>query len=323
MTCVARTSPPRSQSLPLGRAIDEYLHWLEFDRHRSQNTITEYRRDLKRFLTFAESSAPRDTAALDRDLIRAFQRHVSHDAIQTPAGARPHSLATRQRRLVSLRSFLRFASREEWTSRDLAAVIDLPKLPQRLPKPLEDADRERLLHEMPTETLADKRDRALMLLLLCTGARISEVLRLNIDDWGHERLTVVGKGDKERVVNVTDRARDAVDDYLSERKDPSPALFIGFQPASKTSATTETANRLTPTGARYICNQVARKVNMPHFHPHRLRHTLGTLVQEQLGDARLTADTLGHSGLGSVSGYTKITEARRAVVKERIEQAGL
>lgn len=320
---MARTSPTHSQSLPLTHAIEEYLHWLEFDRHRSQNTVTEYRRDLQRFLMFAEASGPRDTSGLDRDLVRAFQRYVSHDAVQSPTGPRPHSLATRQRRLVSLRSFLRFASREEWTSRELAAVIDLPKLPQRLPKPLEDADRERLLHDMPAETLADKRDRALMLLLLCTGARISEVLRLNRSDWGNERLMVLGKGDKERVVNVTDRARDAVDEYLAERKDPSPALFIGFQPASKTSVKTETANRLTPTGARYVCNQVARKVNMPHFHPHRLRHTLGTLVQEQLGDARLTADTLGHAGLGSVSGYTKITEARRAVVKQRIEQAGL
>jgi integrase len=70
---------------------------------------------------------------------------------------------------------------------------------------------------------------------------------------------------------------------------------------------------LDPTGARYVCTRVARTVNIPTFHPHRLRHTVGTLVQEQLGDARLTADTLRHSGLGSVAGYTKITEARRQV----------
>ena len=295
----------------------------EFDRHRSQRTVTEYRRDLERFLTFAESAGARRTSALDRELIRAYQRHVSRAKSQTQAGPRPHSLATRQRRLVSLRSFLRFASLEEWTPRDLAAAIDLPKLPERLPKPLEDVDRERLVHELPANTLPEQRDRALLLLMLSTGARISEVLRLDRRDWDRERLTVIGKGDKERVVNVTGRARDAVDAYLSERTDPSPALFIGFQPASKTDVQSMTANRLTPTGARYICKQVARTLGIPTFHPHRLRHTLGTLVQEQLGDARLTADTLGHAGLGSVAGYTKITEARRQEVKNSIEDAGL
>ena len=176
---------------------------------------------------------------------------------------------------------------------------------------------------MPSETLAEQRDRALMLLLLSTGARISEMLRLNCGDWGLERLTVIGKGDKERVVNVTARARNAVDDYLAARTDPSRALFIGFQPAAKANAQTMRANRLTPRGARYICTQVARNLGIPDFHPHRLRHTLGTLVQEQLGDARLTAETLGHAGLGSVAGYTKITQSRRQAVKDSIEEAGL
>jgi integrase/recombinase XerD len=310
-------------SLPLAQAIDEYLHWLELDRHRSPRTVVEYGRDLERFLRFAEGAGATRTSGLDRDLVRAYQRRVSRDRARTPAGPRPHSPATRQRRLVSLRSFLRFASLEEWTSRDLAASIDLPKLPERLPKPLEASDRERLVQSLPSESLPHKRDRALLLLLLSTGARISEVLRLDKTDWGHERLTVVGKGDKERVVNVTQRAREAVDEYLAERYDPSPALFIGFQPASKTDQQTRTANRLTPTGARYVCRQVARSLGIPPFHPHRLRHTLGTLLQEQLGDARLTADTLGHAGLGSVAGYTKITEARRRAARESIEGAGL
>jgi integrase/recombinase XerD len=224
---------------------------------------------------------------------------------------------------VALRSFLKFASLEEWITGDLAATIDLPKLPERLPKPLEDVDRERLVDDMPSETLAELRDRALILLLLSTGARISEVLRLDRRHWDLERLTVIGKGDRERVVNVTARARDAVDDYLASRTDPSPALFIGFQPATKTNVRTMRANRLTPRGARYICTQVAQSLGIPDFHPHRLRHTLGTLVQEQLGDARLTADTLGHAELGSVAGYTKITESRRQTVKDSIENAGL
>ena len=211
---------PRAPALRLDAAVDEYLAWLELDRHRSPRTVTEYRADLRRFLEFAAAARVARTAAVDRDLIRAYQRRVS---------SQRHSPATRQRRLVALRSFLRFAALEEWTARDLALAIDLPKLPERLPKPLEDVERERLLEELPVATPAEKRDRALVLLLLSTGARISEILRLDRRDWARERLTVLGKGDKERVVTVTARARDAVDDTWQpgptrRRRSSSPSI---------------------------------------------------------------------------------------------------
>jgi integrase len=167
--------------------------------------------------------------------------------------------------------------------------------------------------------VAEKRDRALILLLLSTGCRISEILRLDRADWKPERLWIVGKGDRERVAQVTDKARAAVDDYLEARTDRSPALIVGFQPASKDAP----ANRLTAAGARYVCRQLAHWLGIPPFHPHQLRHTLGTLLQESMGDARLTADTLGHRGLGSVSGYTKISDQRRREAYEEMQRRGL
>jgi site-specific recombinase XerD len=175
------------------------------------------------------------------------------------------------------------------------------------------------LEALPNDTLAQKRDRALILLLLSTGARISEILRLDRNDWKPERLWVLGKGDRERVVQVTEKARAAVEDYLTAREDPSPALFIGFQPASKAAH----SNRLTTAGAQHVCRQLAHRLDIPAFHPHQLRHTLGTLLQETIGDARLTAETLGHRGLGSVSGYTKITDQRRREAYEEMQRRGL
>ena len=132
----------------------------------------------------------------------------------------------------------------------------------------------------PATTLPEQRDRALVLLLLSTGARISEILRLDRSDWALERVTVVGKGDKERVVTVTARARDAVDDYLAGRSDPSPALLIAFHPGTRSNARAMRANRLTPRGARYICTEISRHLGISDLHPHRLRYMLGTLVQE-------------------------------------------
>jgi len=112
---------------------------------------------------------------------------------------------------------------------------------------------------------------------------------------------------KERVVIISPKARAAVDEYLAARTDPSPALFIGFQRGMVGGV----ENRLTPGGAGYVCDQVARRLGLERWHPHQLRHTFGTAVEEELGDPRLTAELLGHSGLGSVSGYTKISRRRR------------
>jgi integrase len=141
-----------------------------------------------------------------------------------------------------------------------------------------------------------------VLFLLSTGARISDVLRLDRDDWNPRRQTVVGKGDRERVVTVTERARRAVEAYLADRDDPSPALFVSYQAATRG----RRENRLTAAGARHVCRELALRLGIPAFRPHQLRHTLGTMLQEAMGDARLTAETLGHRGLASVSGYTKI-----------------
>jgi integrase len=134
-----------------------------------------------------------------------------------------------------------------------------------------------LLGALPHDTLPEKRDRALILLLLSTGGRtrISEILRLDRSQWKSDRMWVIGKGDRERVVQVTEKARAAVGDYLDAREDQSPALFIGFQPASKAAS----SNRLTITGAQHVCRRLAHRLGIPAFHPHQLRHTLGTLLQ--------------------------------------------
>jgi site-specific recombinase XerD len=136
-----------------------------------------------------------------------YQRKLARQRTGPKGARRPLAISTRARRLVALRSFLHFAAREEWLAADLGAVIDVPKLPERLPKPLEASDLETLLYALPSQTPAEKRDRALVLLLLSTGARVSEILRLDRADWKPERLWIVGKGDRERVANVTERAR--------------------------------------------------------------------------------------------------------------------
>lgn len=305
--------------IPLSQAITEYLGWLELDHRASPRTVAEYRADLARFADFVGGDDVPGVAGLDRELLRAYQRHLARLETGPRGSRRQLAVSTRARRLVALRSFLRFAAREEWLSGSLGQTIDVPKLPERLPKPLDDYARDLLLDALPAETLQQKRDRAFVLFLLSTGARIAEALRLDRRNWQPDRMRVIGKGDRERTVVITEKARQAMEQYLEARTDPSPALFIGFQPARKNSA----GNRLTVQGANHICHQLALCLGIPQFHPHRLRHTLGTFLQETMGDARLTAETLGHRGLASVSGYTKITDARRREAYEQMQERGL
>jgi site-specific recombinase XerD len=309
---------------PLSTAIQEYLAWLEIDRHKSRRTVTEYADDLRRFSDFAGGDeAIASVDKLNRELLRAYQRHLGelrplNRSGEPIRGRKRLAPATRKRRLVCLKSFLKFVGREEWTTGDLGAHIDLPSQPERLPKPIQEKTRTRLGEALPTGTPRELRDRALILFLLSTGCRISEALQLNRTDWQREQVVVMGKRSKERVVIVSAKARTAMDAYLASRDDPSPALFVGFQRAQAG----EAENRLTPGGARYLCDQVARRLGLERWHPHQLRHTFGTAIEEELGDPRLTAELLGHSGLGSVSGYTKISRRRREEAAEALADRG-
>ncbi len=179
-----------------------------------------------------------------------------------------------------------------------------------------------LIRSLPARTLKDKRDKALILLLLSSGARIAELLRLHRQDWTHSRLILRGKGGRQRTALVTKRARKAVDAYMNAREkrgETSPALFIGFHPASASSRN----NRLTLAGARHISIGLAQRAGIPRFQFRDLRDTLGCLVQEHCEDPRLTADTLGFVGLASVAGYVNFAKGRRPSARKAVEAVGL
>jgi integrase/recombinase XerD len=277
---------------PLAQAIEEYLDWQALDRGRSPNTVRAYGIDLAGFLAFAGAAGVDQLAGVDRDLLREFQVAMARGG----RGAKPLSPQTRHRRLVALRSFLRFCAREDWTPGDLGVAIDLPKLPKRLPKPLQRDEIERVTApDIADLTEADLRDRALVAFLVSTGCRISEALQLDRADWNRERVVVRGKGDIERAAMITGHARDEVEGYLAARADDAPPLFLSYSRARP-------GQRLTVRGAEDVCTRLGVAHGVTKLHPHRLRHTAGTIVQEELGDPRLTAEFLGHHALGSVAG---------------------
>ena len=289
--------------LALQAAAHEYLGWLQLEANRSPNTVRAYDSEIRKLIEFLASKGHSlGVDELTHDDLRAYQRHLA---------TRLKSPASRARALVAIRSWLRWTAREGLIERDLSNGITLPKLEQRLPKPIDPDELTRLLSALPRETLPEKRDRALVQFLVSTGCRISEMLALNRTDFPRSgnRLVVTGKGAKQRSVYLTADARGAMEEYLTAREDACLAMFINFD----RSAGDDRERRLTSAGARYIVKQIRKQVGAWSFKsPHVARHTAATTLLEVTGgDVRLVQEVLGHANLNTLQGYTKIVDSRK------------
>src|SRR5437016_11576821 len=161
--------------LALQAAAHEYLGWLQLEANRSPNTVRAYDSEIRKLLGFlAANGHTLEVDKLRHDDLRAYQRHLA---------GRLKSPASRARALVAIRSWLRWIAREGLIDRDLSNGITLPKLEQRLPKPIDPDELTRLIAALPRETPLDKRDRALVQFLVSTGCRISEALALDRTDF--------------------------------------------------------------------------------------------------------------------------------------------
>ena len=298
--------------LALQAASNEYIGWLQLEANRSPNTVRAYDSEIRKLLAFLASKGHSLTVdALKHEDLRAYQQYLAGQ-LKSPA--------SRARALVAIRSWLRWIAREGLIERDLSNGITLPKLEQRLPKPIDPDELARLLAALPHETLLEKRDRALVQFLVSTGCRISEALALDRTDFPRSgsRLVVTGKGSKQRSVYLTADARAAMEEYLIAREDACMAMFINFD----RSAVDDRERRLMAAGARYVVKQIRRELGAWSFKsPHVARHTAATTLLEVTGgDVRLVQEVLGHANLNTLQGYTKIVDSRKQEAYRRYQE---
>ena len=299
-------------ALDFSAAADEYIGWLQVEANRSPNTVRAYTHDIRRLAGFlAANGHALQMADLRREDLRAYQRHLAGE-LKSPA--------SRARALVAIRSWLRWLAGEELVEKDLSNGITLPKLTERLPKPIEPGELTRLLAALPRDTPIDKRDRALVQFLISTGCRISEALNLERTDVPRQgnRLIVTGKGSKQRPVFLTADAKQAIEEYLDARTDTSMALFVNYD----RSVRDDRYRRLTQAGARHIVSRIRRDLGAWSFKsPHVARHTTATTLLEVTGgDVRLVQEVLGHANLNTLQGYTKIVDSRKQDAYRRYQE---
>jgi integrase/recombinase XerD len=300
----------------LERAVDSYLRHVSIERGLSENTVAAYRRDLTVYLSWLHEQGIDDSASVTTDLVASFV--ADRAAVKPPVAA--SSLARLQ---SSVRGLHRFLAREGVESDDPSARLRPPKQPRRLPKALTIDQVEKLLDASgpapapavavgpagePGASAGDLtglRDRALLELLYATGARVTEIVQLDVDDVAHgDVLRVRGKGSKERIVPVGSYARAAVDAYLtrarpelSRRGRASPRLFLGARGAP-----------LSRQSAWLVIRSAAERAHLTaHVSPHTLRHSFATHLLQGGADVRVVQELLGHASVATTQIYTYVS----------------
>jgi integrase/recombinase XerD len=205
----------------LDKLFAEHDVWLTVERGLAQNSLAAYRRDLRRYRAFLAQRGTTDPAAIGEPTVTAYVTHLH--ALRTDDGApllAPSSIA---RALVAVRSFHRFCAAEGLLPGDPSEDVGSPRVPQGLPKALDEAEVEALLGAVLGDSPTARRDRAMLETLYATGARISELVGLDLEDvmLDDAVLRVLGKGNKERIVPIGRTARGALADYLDQGR---PAL---------------------------------------------------------------------------------------------------
>ena len=289
----------------LDRAVDGYLRHISIERGLSEHTVAAYRRDLAAYAEWLAGQGIHDTAGVTPALVAAFTAER--------ASADPPPASTSIARLQSsVRGLHRFLVREGIEPADPSDRLKPPKAPQRLPKALSIAQVEALLDaagpapgDAVDADLAKLRDRALLELLYATGARVSEVMQLDVDDLARgDVLRLRGKGSKERIVPVGSYARGAVDAYLararpelSRRGRATPRLFLGMRGAP-----------LSRQGAWLVIQSAADRAGLSaHVSPHTLRHSFATHLLQGGADVRVVQELLGHASVATTQIYTHVT----------------
>jgi integrase/recombinase XerD len=320
----AQSIPGPSEALP--DEVEQFLEWVLIERNRPATTVRAYRCDLAKFVAFLGCHGYRIDQHMDKASARVVLRRYQVELADVLPNPR-----TRARALVALRQFLAYACDEGWTDLDLSRQVTLPRFVVGDPHPVPTAEVPALLAALPSVTLLDLRDRAMIHLLISTGCRISEALALNRGDVCLDGFRVLGKGGKHRTVYLTEAAFAAVQDYLNRRgPDPSPALLISLANKNQLKGRALANNRLTTDGARHALRALRQRFSadpelfalIEHLRtPHGARHTAATtLLEATNGDVRLVQEVLGHASLETLRVYTEITDHRKRAAYRRLSE---
>jgi site-specific recombinase XerD len=283
--------------MQLDKLLIEFLEYLEIERNRSQKTVENYHHYLKRFFAWAKISQPQE---ITPELVRSYRIYLNRKIDDKGKGLKK---ITQNYHAIAIRSFLKYLAKRDIKS--LAAEkIEIGKNPSHEIEFLDSGELDRLLEAASGQDIKSLRDRSILELLFSAGLRVSELISINRDqiNLARQEFSVKGKGDKIRIVFISNTAKEALEKYLNKRM----ALFVRFSKKKKTEA--EKNKRLTPRSIQRIVKYYAAKAGIvKDVHPHTLRHSFATDLLANGADIRSVQTMLGHSSITTTQIYTHIT----------------
>jgi len=275
--------------------VEEYVKYLSAVRGLSRNTVTSYRRDLLQYAGYIRREEL-DWKELSTTQVRGFLGDLSREGL---------SRASINRTISSIRGFYRYCIRFEHSQNDPFQLVHGSGASRSLPEVLSEREMERLL-ELPDDTYAGMRDRAILELLYSTGCRVDEVHSMDLQDVirGKKAVRVRGKGGKERYVFLGAPAREALSLYIGQRKnhvrtdspDAIRALFLNLK-----------GTRLTQRGIALLIAKYLRQSGISkRVSPHTFRHSFATHLIDHGADIRMVQEMLGHSSVSTTQIYTHV-----------------
>lgn len=289
-----------------------FLEYLEIERGRSLRTVSNYDHYLSRFLEHTKVKIPAD---ITDSLVREFRLWLNRQSADNRSGRGTSYRETLKKKtqnyyLIALRSFLKYLARQNISS--LAPErIELAKIPERSIDLISTTELSRLLAAPKDSDIKSLRDRAILELLFSTGLRVSELCSLPVDlDISKDEFSVRGKGEKIRVVFLSESARQTLKAYLTKRNDMNDALFIHYGKQAEALKKQGKSARLTPRSVQRLIKHYATIAGITkNVTPHIVRHSFATDLLANGADLRSVQALLGHANIATTQVYTHVTDA--------------
>ncbi|MDR1421727.1 MAG: tyrosine recombinase XerD [Coriobacteriales bacterium] len=279
--------------------LGDYIAWLTVERGSATNTVEAYGRDLRRYCSWMVEQGRSTITEITRDDIRAFLGALVE---------LEYAPASLERSVSAIKGFHRFAIRESFASEDPTATLRLPKTPDTLPIALSIKQMNHLLDQSFPATPAGLRDQAILEVLYGCGLRVSELTGLDLADISFDDacLRVLGKGDKQRIVPLLGAAARTLALYLAQGR-PELHTKRVLRPACGSAVfLNQRGGRLTRVSVFNLVERYGRAIDLPHLHPHLLRHSFATHLLEGGADLRAIQELLGHATIMTTQIYTHV-----------------
>lgn len=293
----------------------QFLEYLEIEKGRSLKTVENYDRYISRFIV---DSGVKNAKDISESHVREFRLKLNRSTGVKVRGQASSTMKknTQNYYMIALRSMLKYARKCNITTLTPDA-IELAKTGARHLDLISIDELTRLLKAPDTKELKGMRDKAILDLFFSTGLRLSELCSLNRDlDTSKDEFSIRGKGEKVRVVFLSDAAKDSIRRYLAARKDMDDALFVD-------TVKSKTGSRLTPRSIERLVRHYASAAGISKkVTPHVLRHSFATDLLSNGADIRSVQMMLGHANIATTQVYTHITDKQLRDVHKKFHSQG-